>query len=255
VSPTHALAFGDLDGGVWGVAWSPSADGPLSIAVGAGADADVLAATLAGGPEDREWRVDGDAIELVLSPSSQPAGEARSDALVGFDQLCRVGGRVALGNAEVEVAAPGWRGARDGRLELDRIESFRQIAAWFGPDEGLALVALRPRGARGQDADLVAASVLESRPAPRVDEPRLSTTYSAAGIPARAGLELWFEEPQGDDPHADDEHEGFPRRAAGEAIGAGIEWAAAGFALHAAPLRWHSRGQDGAGVYLLGRRV
>jgi hypothetical protein len=199
--------------------------------------------------------MDGDAIELVLSPSSRAADGPRSGPLDGFDQLCRAGGRVTLAGAEVEVAAPGWRGARDGRLELDRIESFRQVAAWFGPDEGLALVALRPRGARGQDADLVAASVLESPPARRVEDPRLSTTYSATGLPARAGLELWFEEPQGDDPQADEEHERFPRRAAGEAISAGIEWTAPGFALHAAPLRWHSRGQDGAGVYLLGRRA
>jgi hypothetical protein len=254
VSPSRALAFGDLDGGLWGVAWSPTVDGALSVAVGAGSVAEVVAATLTGAAEDEEWRIEGDGLELVLSPSTEPAGERPRGGLVGFDQLCRAVGPMVLGGTELEVDAPGWRGARDGQLELDRIESFRLVAAWFGSDEGLALVALRPRGARGQDSDLVAASVLEPGGAPRVDDPRLSTTYTAAGVPSKAGLELWFEEPETHDVEANGEQELLPRRAAGEAVGAGLDWEAAGFALHAAPLRWHSRGEDGAGVYLLGRR-
>ena len=254
MSRTRALAFGDLDGGLWGTAWSPTVNGPLSVAVGARSVAEVLPATLTGAAEDEEWRVEGDRVELILSPSTEPGGEGPPGGLEGFDQLCRAQGRITLDGAELEVAAPGWRGARDGELELEQIESFRLVAAWFGSDEGLALVALRPRRARGQDADLVAASVLEPGRAPRVDDPRLSTTYTAEGIPSSAGLELWLEEPENHDPRANGEQGLLPRRAAGEAVGAGLSWEAAGFALHAAPLRWHSRGEDGAGVYLLGRR-
>jgi hypothetical protein len=288
MSPTCALAFGDLDGGVWGAAWTASVgepqsasagepwsvpvDLPLSIAVRAGADAEVLAARLTGGAPDQRWRVHGDSIELVLSPSvhpagdgqppAQPAGQGAPDALRGFDQLCRASGRVTLGESEVEVDAPGWRSARDGQLELDRIDSFRQVAAWFGREDGFALVALRPRSARGQDADLIAASVLDPAHVPAIDDPRLSTTYGAAGVPARAGVELWFAAReaedsggQGEDSGGDGEPEALPRRAAGEAAAPSLEWETAGFALQAVPLRWHSGGEDGAGVYLLGRRA
>jgi hypothetical protein len=267
MSPTSALAFGDLDGGVWGVAWSASVgeawndpvDLPLSIAVRADAHAEVLAARLTGGARDQPWRVHGDSIELALSPTTQPAGEAGTGPLEGFDQLCRASGQVTLGDCELEVDAPGWRGARDERLKLERIESFRQVAAWFGREDGLALVALRPGGARGQDADLIAASVLAPKPAPVIDDPRLSTTYGAAGAPVRAGVELWFAEREaadsGGNAEGDGEHEALARRAAGEATAPGLEWEAAGFALQAVPLRWHSRGEDGAGVYLLGRRT
>jgi hypothetical protein len=280
MSPIRALAFGDLDDGLWGAAWSASATEPLSVAVGAGSSGQVLTATLSSAGEGEEWRLEGDRIELVLTPSTQPAGEARSGALRGFDQLCRARGRVTLGDSEVEIDAPGWRGAWDGQLKLERIESFRQVAAWFGREDGLALVALRRGGARGQDADLIAASVLAPKPAPAIEDPRLSTTYGAAGVPTRAGVELWLagheaedsgseaedsgreaEDSGGDGEHealppgADDEHETLPRRAAGEATAASLEWEAAGFALQAVPLRWHSRGEDGAGVYLLGRRA
>jgi hypothetical protein len=258
MSESRALAFGELSSGLWGVAWSPAQDGPIEVAVGAGPEADVLTATLTGSGEDGEWRLDGDRVELALSPSAaatRPGGgpDAR---LEGFDQLCRASGRLTLGGGERAVSCLASRSARDGTLQLERIESFRLLTAWFEPDEGLALIALRPRKSRGQESDLVSASVLEPRRPPvLVTEPRLSTTYTAAGVPARAGVELWIEEAVAEDQGEEAvSSEQFPRRAAGEALGAGTEWHAAGFALHAVPLVWHSRGRDGAGTYLLGRR-
>jgi len=116
------------------------------------------------------------------------------------------------------------------------------------------LLTLRPRKSRGHEADLVAAAVLEPESAPRVTDPRLSTTYDAAGLPARVGLELWFETDDTDEEPEEETERQFPRRAAGEAVGPGIDWEVAGFKLHAALLRWHSRGSDGTGVYLLGQR-
>lgn len=256
MSESRALAFGDLESGLWGVAWSPAAEGPVEIAAGAGPQAEILTATLTGAGEGDEWRLDGDRIELVLAPSGAAVAAGGPDAgFEGFDQLCRVRGRLTLGGGERQLSCLGWRSARDGALELERIESFRQVSAWFEPDEGLALLALRPRKSRGQEADLVTASVLEpQQPGVLVTDPRLSTTYTGAGVPARAGLELWVEEAVAGRPEDVEQSEQFPRRAAGEALGAGLDWQTAGFALHAVPLVWHSRGQDGAGVYLLGRR-
>lgn len=249
MSPICALAFGDLDAGLWGAAWSPAGNGAACIAVGSGPATELLTATLSGADEEDPWQLEGAGLQLTLTASAHAAAGAE---LSGFDQLCHATGQLTIGGSEHRLDSAGWRGVRDGQLELDRIESFRQVAAWFGSDEGLALTALRPRSAHGQDSDLVTASVLEPQPLPAVEDSRLSTTYTAAGIPARAGLELWFEERSGDDdPHADTQ---FPRRAAGEAMGAGLEWEVAGFTVHGAPFRWHSRGRDGSGVYLLGRR-
>jgi hypothetical protein len=225
--------------------------------VGAGTDAEVLTATLTGAGETEQWRLDGDRIELRLSPSAAATlGGAPDAGLEGFDQLCRASGRLTLGGGEREVSCLASRSTRDGALDLERFESFRQVSAWFEPDEGLALIALRPRKSRGQESDLISASVLEPQERPvLVTEPRLSTTYTAAGVPARAGLELWVEEPTSRESEEDGAQTAeFPRRAAGEALGAGIEWQAGGFELRAVPLVWHSRGRDGAGIYLLGRR-
>ncbi len=255
MSPSRALAFGDLEAGIWGVAWIPPVAGPVPVAVGVGSEAEVVAATLTGADQAEDWRLDGSDVELVVSPSAPPvAADEHGAGPGGFDQLCRASGRVTVGGQEREVGCLGWRSVRDGALELDRIESFRQVSAWFDPNDGLALVALRPRGARGQESDLVAASVLEPERGRAVADPRLSTTYTAAGLPARAGLELWVEEEQAEESDPDESPGQLPRRAAGEALSAGLDWEVGGFAVHGAPLRWHSRGRDGAGVYLLGRR-
>ena len=102
---------------------------------------------------------------------------------------------------------------------------------------------------------MVAASVFEPEGVRAVADPRLSTTYTAGGLPARAGLELWVDEEPPEDPDAEEAPGQLPRRAAGEALGAGADWEVGGFAVHGAPVRWHRRGRDGAGVYLLGRRA
>jgi hypothetical protein len=258
MSESRAVAFGELGSGLWGVAWSPTAAEPVKMAVGAGPKTGVLTAMLAGAGEADEWRLDGEGIELRLSPAAAAAlARGGPDAGVeGFDQLCRASGRLTLGGDEREVSCLASRSTRDGALDLERFESFRQVSAWFEPDSGLALTALRPRKSRGQESDLISASVLEPQERPvLVTDPRLSTTYTAAGVPSRAGLELWVEEPVGEESEKDGAQAGeLPRRAAGEALGVGIEWQAGGFELRAVPLVWHCRGRDGAGIYLLGRR-
>ncbi len=78
-------------------------------------------------------------------------------------------------------------------------------------------------------------------------DPRLSTTYRADGSPSRAGVELWLDV-------GGETQEQYPRRAAGEALAAGVAAASDGLNVEAHALRWHSRGQEGTGVYVLARR-
>jgi hypothetical protein len=252
VTTLRALAFGDVGAGSWGVAWTPAQDTAISLAGAVDSVAGLVTGELNGAGEGEAWRLDGNGTSLLFTPTGPPGHADASDgALSSLNQLCTVSGTVMLEGNEREIASMGWRMTLEGKLELDRIDSFRQTSAWFEPHQGFSLVALRPRKSRGQDADLVAAVVLEPEETPPVADPRLSTTYNAAGFPARAGLELWFEEDNGDQDQA---NRHYLRRAAGEAVGAGLDWVVAGFQLYAALLRWHSRGVDGTGIYLLGRR-
>jgi hypothetical protein len=123
------------------------------------------------------------------------------------------------------------------------------LAAWFDRDEALALSASRPRRARGQESDLITASLVESGLARTVIDPRLSTTYAGDGAPSRAGVELWVSEPS-EEPDTNGER---PYRIAGEAAGSAATWSEGELQLAAYPLRCHSHGRDGAGVYLVGR--
>jgi hypothetical protein len=249
----RALAFGDRDAGSWGVVWTPGDDSAISLAGASGSATGILTGELNRAEAGGAWRVEGDGTSLLFTPSGPTAhGAAPGGSVSNVDQLCTVSGALRLGGTEREISSMGWRTTLEGSFELDRMDSFRQASAWFEPTQGFSLVAFRPRKSRGQEADLVAAALLEPEPTPPVADPRLSTTYDAAGRPARAGLELWLEEEEGGDRDESDRH--FPRRAAGESVGAGVDWEIAGFDLSATPLRWHTRGMEGSGVYLLGRR-
>jgi hypothetical protein len=268
----RALAFGDLESGSWGAAWMPGSVSSGALAVGVGTAATVIEIALDGGDLAAHWKLEGVGSELVLAPIAAPVESAvLGDGIDGFDQLCTVSGHFTLGGDQLPVDCLGWRSSRDGRIDLDRLESFRQVAAWFEPGDGLAVLALRPRKARGQESDVVAAAVLETEHPGPVSEPRLSTTYTATGLPLRAGLELWID--GGSDASSETEREAdrervgeegesdgmqptaheYPRRASGEALGAYADWKVAEFELHAELFRWHNRGRDGAGVYLLGQ--
>lgn len=250
MTTVRALGFGDAE--AWGVTWVPGEDTTISLAAAAGPAVGVVGGELHGAGEGGPWRIEANGTSLVFARSGPAGGDATPDgSLSSLDELCTVSGTMTLDGGAREVNSMGWRTTLKGNFDLDRIDSFRQTSAWFEPTHGFSLVAFRPRKARGHDADLVAAAVLEPETTARVGDPRLSTTYNAAGLPTRVGLELWLEE-SGDDDDETDRH--YPRRAAGEVAGDGIEWELAGFNLHAAPLRWHSRGIDGEGVYLLGRR-
>lgn len=252
MSPTspalRTLAFGDLAPKVWGAAWIPGADGSAVATLGGDAHTPVvsrLRLSMAG--DGGEWRLDGDVVALIASPAGEIVDvRAADDDIDGFDQLCRVTGRFEQGGAEHAVDCLGLRTSRSGGFDLAKLESVRAVSTWFEPDEGFALTAFRGRKAKHHDADVVTAAVLGPEASVPVEDPRLSTTYDAGGWPIRAGLELWLA--------GESEDEQYPRRAAGEAAGARAQTAAGELDLRAEPFRWHSRGRDGAGMYLLARR-
>jgi hypothetical protein len=239
----HTIAFGDLDTGSWGAAWGGSE--PL-LTVGDRSGSRTLSATVDGSRADGEWRLSADGVSLLLAPVGEPAPTGGEDD--GFDQLCRVTGRFELDGSAREVDSLGRRGTRPREVDLKRCDSVRDVSAWFGPDdgvadEGIAVVAMRANGAHGHEADVVTAALVEANGPVAVADPRLSTTYDAAGLPISASLELWL----------DEEGEQYPRRAAGEAVGTPACLAHDGLDVVARLFRWHSRGREGAGVYLLVR--
>lgn len=228
----RTLTFGDLDSGIWGAAWN----------LGGGDGSFAVIGDLSGSLTD-DWRLTGEGVELEVV-----ADGVRSELEDGFDELVTVRGRVA----ERPIECLGRRGERR-TLDPAGQESVRDISAWFGPDDGIAVLATRRRGARGHDDELLTVSAFEAGQPLPVAEPRLSTTYAGDGTPIRAGLELWVE--RSDDHGAGDEESVlYPKRAAGEAVGAVATVSAGPLLVEARLFRWHARGEDGAGVYVIVRR-
>ena len=145
-----------------------------------------------------------------------------------------------IGGAELAVDCAGTRTEVDG-LQAGTVASARAVS-------GGSAMRRRSRCWRCGRAAPSTTTMISSRPRclildgwVPVADPRLSTTYTDTGDPLRTSLELWI---------SDGEDE-FPRRAAGEAAGPGAELATDELQMRVAPLRCHSRGQDGAGVYVL----
>ncbi len=228
------FAFGEV-GGPWGIArFLLTDDGHGKLLLGLGERCSVLEGSLERDRDEEEWRVAAEGSRLVLTAPGPSAA----------DQLCRVEGTLSLPGQTREVSLGGWRHLQSGPAGIEW-SSMRLLAAWFSSEEGLAVSALRPRGASSQIDDVVHAEMLGAGAAV-VEEPRLSTTYLADGTPSRAGLELWLGRP--------DDDELYPVRAAGEGVGPAASWEESGLLITARLLRWHSRGSLGTGVYVLGRR-
>ena len=240
-SAFRTLAFGAVDGRLWGAAVQ-SAEAALAFGSGDGTRA---APAPAWTIEDRAWSLTGDGFELHVEPRGETPAEPETDGdapanVSGLQELCRVQGRISLEGVEQIVDCGGTRTEVDG-LKPAAVASARGVSGWFGPDEAITLIALRSPGASDHEADLVAATLFDVDGWVPVSDPRLSTTYTKAGDPARASLELWV---------SDGENE-FPRRAAGEVAGPGVSVRAGALSLCVAPMRCHSRGLEGAGVYVL----
>lgn len=233
----RTLAFGGPES--WGALWDLREAG-----VGFALPGDTLtrAPEIAGEAAGETWRVSTPRAELEASPV---AGPAELDG--GYDQLVRVHGVWR----ERRIDCLGRRGVREA-IDPARFEQVRDVSAWFAPDLCLALVAARPRGSSSHGDDLVSATVLKDGQPLAVAEPRLSTTYDAGGAPTRASFELWLE-PPAEEEGAEESAARFPWRAAGEALSA-LDGASAGaFEARAGLFRWHARGREGTGVYVLAR--
>jgi hypothetical protein len=224
----RVVSFGDLDGAVWGSMLD------LGEPVVAFATPDGLAtapdATLT--EHHGSWRLVGDGFELEI--------ESEGDRDHTADELCRVSGTAAVAGHQRAIDCIGIRTDAAPDVPLSRLGSLRSLSGWFAADHGVTVLALRPAGVRGQEDDVIAATVFEPERWMAVDDPRVSTTYRAGGHPERASLELWIGE--GD--------EQCLRRAAAEASGDGASVQRAGLRLRVTPLRCHTRGLDGAGVYV-----
>lgn len=255
--PLRLVAFGDLEGTIWGAAVDA---GEPAIVFGTAAASEAVAGAeqIQFLVEGDRWHLTGAGFDLLVSTPEPPAevappaaSEQSADAAPpasaapngsGGDELCAITGTVTVSGSEQEIDCLGTR-STDPDFERDGLDSLRSVTGWFGPHRGLILRALRPRRGRGQEEDRMAASVFEPEGRIDVDEPRLSTTYASAGRPARTSLELWI--------GAGDEQ--YPRRAAAEALGEGGAAKGDRLSLQVTPLRCHASGLDGAGVYLLAR--
>jgi hypothetical protein len=224
----RTLTFGDLHSGFWGAAW----------ALDGGRAGFGLIGELSASLRD-DWRLIGDGVDLEVVDEGAP-----SELEDGFDELVTVQGSVA----QREVRCLGRRGERRS-LAPGGYESIRDVSAWFAPDAGVALLAARPRGSRGHEDELVTVSAFETGHALPIADPRLSTTYGPDGSPSRAGVELWPQQAE----DGDEESHHPPYRAAGEASGATAGATVGSLTVEGRPFRWHWRGTDGAGVYLIVR--
>jgi hypothetical protein len=236
----RTLAFGDLDAGHWGVA--AVGDG---LAAASFADSFELEAPT----DEGAWLLSAAGVELRLSPTSDQASFGPQAAgISGFAQLCDVQGAIHLDGTEHEIACLGVRAS----LALpSRHGSARAAAGWFGPEDGFALLALRPSRASGHDGDASACAFVDSGHPLAIDEPRLSTTYAPSGVPLRAGLELWPVEPEQDDRNEDEQRPVHARRIGGEHVGDASRVTIAGLDVRIELFRWRSKGHEGAGVYVL----
>jgi hypothetical protein len=228
---TQFFAFGEPDGELFGVAtvW----DGGSCSSLGTGIRA-------YGADPDEEWRLAGEGVELAFAPVGAVAELDLADAGTrALHQLAHVRGIMVVDGVEREVDCSGARSRRFGTPDGKRFESLRAVSGWFGGEDGLAVLAARPRRARGHNTELVSAVLLEGGFATPVTEPRLSSTYTADGAPARVGLELWL----GDDDDADQ----YARRAAAEAIGRSVVCGEP--PRRSELLRWRMQGRVGVGVY------
>ena len=221
--------FGDLDGDLWGVVVGGEQP-KAAVARVSDAAVELQPAELER-EGDEVWALTSAGCDLRVertSPSSLTAGERRLDP-------CVVSGSVALGGArrEFEIA-----GVRSVAIATRGGDSLRVFAAWFAGGHEVGLLTTRPGGAKGHDRDDIDV-VIRGEDHPLVVDPRLSTTYDREGAPRRVGVELWL----GDD----EEGDLWPRRCAGLATGSHLQMRN----LSAYAFECVSRGEPGAGVYLL----
>jgi hypothetical protein len=243
VSPASAVStasmpvvlFGDFDADVWGVILGGAAP---RLSVAGLTDADVVfgAADL-DVADDEVWTLNANGAALRIEQADA------SSATPGNDHEltpCRVGGAATVAGIEREFDVAG---VRLENLRLGRAASLRLFASWFSGSHEVALLASRPKGAKGHDQDEISVIAIGEEH-PIVLDPRLSSTYDKHDAPLRVGIELWL----ADDPDAEEQ---FSRRVAGQATGSRVTESDQRPKLGAHAMECISRGERGAGIYLL----
>ncbi len=248
MSSLRSVDFADLEAGVWGGVWSPPGAGRALAYVGlvTGAPATAVEVTLTA--HDERWDIALPGGELTVAAFD---GQSEEPA-----RICRVTGAVTLADGTTqEIDCLGARSTR--AIPTEKVDSIREVAAWLGEKDGFSLVAVRPKGARGHEADAIECTHFEAGAIEHVDEPRLSSTYRADGTLVRAGVELWLTAPPEDGDDDEQEPLQYPRRAAAVATGAATSWAVPELqlAVRSQLCRWAARGLEGAGVYRLVTRA
>ena len=230
--------FGDSAAELWGVVIGGE---EARVAVAGLTDADVVLARAELDLDDGEtWELTGPGCALRIERADPTTVTADGGHSI---EPCRVSGSATVAGTEREFDVGGVRSAS---LATTDIDSIRLLAAWFPPDHEIALLSARPKGAKGQDHDAISV-VARGEEHPLVFDPRLSTTYDGHGAPRRAGIELWL----GDQEDEDEDSAHRPRRVAGAATGSYVVGNAAGTPFSAYALECVSRGEMGAGVYVL----
>jgi hypothetical protein len=239
MTPTAAkpiAIFGDVDLRIWGLL---IADQQPRLVL-ATLDSDPTEIDLEPAAIDRDdneiWSVTTAGHSLRLERGQ--ATTVTQGADLGLQPL-RVTGTAELSGEAVEIDVAGV--LSEFALNADAGSS-RLFGSWFPAGHQIALRAERPRGAKGQDRDVIGVVALgESEPL--VFDPRLSTTYDSSHAPRVAGLELWL--------GADEDGDQYPRRVSGVATGSSVSESADGSHFSATALQCLSRGERGVGVYVL----
>ena len=183
-----------------------------------------------------EFAALGAAAELA---ADDPVG--RLGGMAGYDQPCRVRGKVRAGGREHAVDGLGQRGHAWGDVDWERIELARTVTAWTDASCA-AVTAIRPAGAHDHAAEATWAALWEPERLVAIADARLSTTYDADGHTRRAGLELWLPEAE------------WPQRASGEVLcGSSLDLGA--LRLDCAFFNWRLEGNEGVGRYDILRRA
>lgn len=265
------FAFGDPASGLYGLARSGVADGSASGLALLFAGAETAAVRAEGGvavdaPGDwsqvaaggvsstveeplRRWtaRFDGGpngGFELEVEALGAPA-ELSGGGMTGYEHLCRVRGRVRVGERATAVDCLGQRGHSWGAPDWSRIALARTLGAWIDPELAVVMSAFRPAAHADHEHEQLTAVVLDGRPPTplAIADPRLSTTYDDEGRQRRVGWELW----------PDDEAD-YPRRGAGEVL-CGTSLDLGRLRLDCAFFRFRMEGREGVGRYDVLRRV
>src|ERR1700761_1316298 len=159
----RTLAFGDVQGGIWGAALH-AAHPVLVFGDAAGTTWSTALAAEGWSAEGMGWRLTGDGVDLHVVPGGEAEAmeaEEPEDSgadLSGCDELCRVRGTVAVEGADPAIDSVGTRCVIEG-VDAGSLGSARMVSGWFDSDEAFMLLALRAAEAVGNESDLVAAAL------------------------------------------------------------------------------------------------